>query len=332
MTAWDELLDEFRALGGTADNIRLGQGEYGRGLFPIDPAVPIAIHIPDTLLVAMDDMVMENGAPCVGPNARVSERAKVWLDRYQREFAWGGGGADEIRKIFEMAGQFPKDFRNKLLTQYRCGSWFKEPSDELIATQFFNARTIDYGGRAVVMPIVEMANHGSAGTYDLTSGIGLKGSFSGEIVVEYGRYDSYDYFLGWGFATQRPLAFSTALIGKIDLTSLEINRMFEGTGAPPQVWIPRIEKTAAAAKLPFLLIGHRGSPRIPKGIFYKSMRAAGFKGFEEAFDHVHHLNRLHFVNLLIDLDGIDLPMARTIRAMAHYQLRAMSFCFGVREV
>lgn len=332
MTAWDELLDEFRALGGTADNIRLGQGEYGRGLFPIDPTKPIAIHIPDNLLVAVDDMVMENGAPCVGPAAKANAREKAWLDRYQREFAWGGGGADEIRKIFEMAGQFPDELRHKLLTQYRCGQWFKEPSDDLIANRFFNARKIDYGGRATVMPIVEMANHGSGGHYNLTGGVGLKGSFSGEIVAEYCQYDSFDYFLGWGFATQRPPAFSVALTGKIDSTPLQIDQMFEGVEAPPEVWIPKIEKTPDKVKLPFLLIGHRGFPRIPKGIFYKSMRAAGFQGVEEAFDLVHHANRLHFVNLLIALDGIDLPMARTLRAMAHYQLSAMSFCFGVREI
>ena len=332
MTAWDELLDEFRALGGTADNIRLGQGEYGRGLFPIDPAKPVAIHIPESLLVAVDDMVMKNGAPGVGPNAKVSERAKAWLDRYQREFAWGGGGADEIRKIFEMAGQLPEEMRNKLLTQFRCGLWFKEPSDELIANRFFNARTIDYGGRATVMPIVEMANHGSGGGYNLTAGVGLKGMFSGEIVAEYAQYDSYDYFLGWGFTTQRPLAFSVSLTGKIDSTLMEIDQMFDGTEAPPKVWIPKVDRTADKVKLPFLLIGHRNFPRVPKGIFYKTMRGAGFKGVEEAFDLIHHVNRLHFINLLIELDGIDLPMARTLRAMAHYQLRAMSFCYGVRAV
>ena len=43
MSAWDDMLDEFRALGGTADNIQLGQGQFGRGLFPIDPGAPIAI-------------------------------------------------------------------------------------------------------------------------------------------------------------------------------------------------------------------------------------------------------------------------------------------------
>ena len=87
MTAWDELLDEFRALGGTADNIRLGHGAFGRGLFPIDPAKPVVIHVPDNLLVAAEDMVLASGALHVGPNAKAGERETAWLNRYQEDFA-----------------------------------------------------------------------------------------------------------------------------------------------------------------------------------------------------------------------------------------------------
>ena len=82
----------------------------------------------------------------------------------------------------------------------------------------------------------------------------------------------------------------------------------------------------------FLMIGNQHYPRLPKGIFYRLMREAGHAGFEESFDLIHHLNRLHFIDLLATLDGIELPMARTLRAMAQYQLRAMSFCWGVREI
>ena len=87
------MLVEFRALGGTADNIRLGRGEFGRGIFPVDPAKPIAIRIPDNLLVAVEDMIFASGVPRVGPDAKTGDREKAWLDRYQEEFAWGGGGA-----------------------------------------------------------------------------------------------------------------------------------------------------------------------------------------------------------------------------------------------
>ena len=62
------------------------------------------------------------------------------------------------------------------------------------------------------------------------------------------------------------------------------------------------------------------------------MRDAGFSGFEESFDLIHHVNRLHFINLLVAMDGVDLPIGQTIRAMARYQMHAMSYCYGVREI
>ena len=82
---WNELLDEFRALGGTAENIRLGHGEFGRGLFPVDPAKPVVIDIPENLIVATADMIFANGAPRVGPAVKIGERERTWLDRYQAE-------------------------------------------------------------------------------------------------------------------------------------------------------------------------------------------------------------------------------------------------------
>jgi hypothetical protein len=62
------------------------------------------------------------------------------------------------------------------------------------------------------------------------------------------------------------------------------------------------------------------------------MRDAGFGDVQEFFDRIHHVNCVHFIDLLAALDGIELPMARTLRAVAQHQLRAIAFCYGVREI
>jgi hypothetical protein len=332
LTAWEELLDEFRALGGTAENIRLGHGEFGRGIFPVDPNKPVAIHIPDNLLISPDDMVLTNGMLRVGPNSVAGDREKAWLNRYQEEYGWGGGGADQIRQNFEMAGALPAELRHALSEKYRCGFWFEEPTEALIRYQFFNSRILDYKGRPVVIPIIELANHGVGAGYDPSDGVALRGTFPGEVFVEYAHLDSYDFFLSWGFATQRPVAFSMALTGIIQSTRLDIGQLFDGITSSERDWIPKIEKTSDSVGLPFLMIGNQRYPRLPKGIFYRLMRDAGYAGFEESFDLIHHLNRMHFIDLLATLDGIELPLAKTLRAMAQYQLRAMSNCWGVREI
>lgn len=332
MTDWNELLAEFRALGGTADNIRLGRGEFGRGLFPIDPARPVAVRIPENLLVAQKDMIFVNGVPRVGPGATVSDRERRWLDRYLEEISWGDGGADEVKGMFEAAGALPAELRHALQTEHFCGSWFAEPTEALIQDKFLDARAIDYRGKAVMMPVVELINHGPGRTFDLSSGVAVRGTFSGEVLVHYAEFDSYDFFLAWGFAVPRPQAFSMALAGTIQSTRLDIEQDFPGSVSSERSWIPKIEKNAGGVSLNFLMIGNQLYPRLCKGIFYRLMRNAGYSGFEECFDVIQHSNRLHFLNLLRAVDGIDLPIARTLRAMAHHQLRAMSFCFGVREI
>ena len=332
MTAWDDLLDEFRSLGGTADNIRLGQGEFGRGLFPVDPAKPVVIDIPDNLLVATADMILVNGVPRVGPNAKTGEQEKAWLDRYQAELAWGNGEAGGIRHMFDMAAALPKDLRHELLTKYQCGAWFQEPTDDLILKCYLESRHIVHRGICVAMPLIELINHGDGAGYEGTDSVRVAGTFPGEIFVQYSDADSHVFFLSWGFAIQRPLAFSVALTGNIQSARLNIGRQYLGPADSERDLIPKIKKNADNVALSFLMIGHRQLPRLPKGIFYRLMRDAGYTGFEESFEIIHHLNRLHFINLLLALDGIDLPIGRILRAMAHYQLRAMSFCFGVREI
>jgi len=234
--------------------------------------------------------------------------------------------------MFEMAGAIPEEVRHILVTQYGCGTWFAEPTNELIQKRFFETRTIKYRGKSVVMPLIELVNHGNGPEYDLNDGVSLYGTFAGEVFVQYSYGDCFDYFRSWGFATQRPVAFSVGLEGTIGNARLQIHQDFTGCVTSERSWIPDVYEKEGAVLLPFLLLGSTQFARLPRNIFYRLMRDAGYKGFEETFDMVRHLNRLHFIGLLDTLEPFDLPIARTLRAMARYQLRTMSFCIGVREI
>jgi hypothetical protein len=331
LTAWDDLLDEFRALGGTADNIRLGQGEFGRGLFPIDPARPVVIRVPENLLVPAEQMIFPGGVPRVGLHARTGKRERSWLNRYQEEFAWPAG-RDEILRKLELGRALPDPLRHALLHELHCGVWFAEPTDKLIQRLYFQARTIEHNKKIVVMPIIEMANYGPGAKYGGETFVELQGAFPGEILVEYTQHDSLGLFVGFGFAVQRPIAFSIPLKGTFTSEPLRVRGRFFGRSGSPQDWVPQFTKQTGEGVLMFLMLGNEQFPRLPKGIFFRLMRDAGYTGFAEAFDIIHHHNRLHFIKLLETLEGVDLPMAATLRSMARYQLRAMSFCYGVREI
>ena len=333
MSDWDELLDEFRALGGTAENIRLGHGQFGRGLFPVDPAKPVVIDIPENLIVATEDMVLANGTPRVAPGVQIGARERMWLDLYQADVAWGNGEAGGIRQMFDMAAALPKDLRRELLTEHQCGTWFLEPTEQLILERYFQSRHLSHKEKDVVMPLIELINHGDDGaSYQSTDSIGFTGTFPGEIFARYSDADTLGFFHAWGIATPRPLAFSVSLSGNIQSTPVKIERHYVGPARSERDWIPKLQRNPDNIALPFAMIGNERFPRLSRGIFYRLMRNAGYSGFEEPFDLIQHVNRLHFLDLLKAVEGIDLPMARILQAVAHYQLRAMSFCFGVREI
>ena len=58
---WGELLATFRELGGIADNVRLGEGPFGRGVFVCDPSKPATLHASENLLVPIDDLEIRDG-------------------------------------------------------------------------------------------------------------------------------------------------------------------------------------------------------------------------------------------------------------------------------
>ncbi|HWA92479.1 MAG TPA: hypothetical protein VG889_20760 [Rhizomicrobium sp.] len=333
---FEALLDELRALGGAAENICLREGPLGRGLFAVDPARPVALHVPAPLLIAADDMVFAHGALKVGPNVALGARARAFLDAYQRELGWGAEGRAEILRGFERVHALPQSLRAELLARYDCGLWFEDINEALIRRQFFDARCISFAGRTTVMPFVELANHGHGGDYLFEDGLALRGTFAGEVLVSYAPFDAFEFFRNWGFASDQPAALSIPVAGNVGAQRLHIGRSFPATKRVQRAWMPGLRRDAGEdAKelgLDYLMIGNLQYPRLARGIFYHLMRDAGFEGFEEAFDLIRHVNQLHFLDLLEMLEGVSVPVAATMRQMARLQLRAISSSYGVRAI
>ncbi|HTT97983.1 MAG TPA: hypothetical protein VMF58_08025 [Rhizomicrobium sp.] len=327
---WDEMLEEFRALGGVADNIRMGEGALGRGLFAVDPARPARLHVPENLLIGLTDVAFESGALRVVSQAGVGARERAFFENYQAHLSWGAGGRVEIEGIFAQAQSLPADLRHELTVKHRCGTWFDEASQSAFEQQFLQSRHIEYQGRMVLMPVMDLVNHGPGPAFRLKDGIGIDGTWPGEITVRYADTDAYGAFQAWGFTCEEPVAFSIELLGNIGQTRLHIERQLGETKSGPRQWVPRYAQREGDGVLNFLMLGNRQYPRICKGIFYKTMQNAGLDGYEEAFDTIQHVNRMHFLSLLEALENVDGAMAQTLRRMARYQLQALSFGFGVR--
>ena len=86
---WDELIGEFRELGGVAENVRLDRGALGRGIFVCDPDKPAALHASENLLFRVADVVLRDGQlRAKGASERRRAANAASFDAYERYFGW----------------------------------------------------------------------------------------------------------------------------------------------------------------------------------------------------------------------------------------------------
>jgi hypothetical protein len=328
---WEDMLAEFRALGGTADNICLGEGSFGRGLFPCDFSKPIEIHIPESLLVPLKNVRIENGAIRVDADAQVSQRAAEFAEVYQRDFSWGPGYR-RTQGLLQMFHEAPSELRELLRSRLDLDCWLVPPDEATTFERFFQSRTFTYNGTRVLIPVVDLANHGRGATYECDNGIGLSGHFVGEILVQYNACDPLDILSNWGFASREPFALSLQLRLKGPAGSIVIERKspFGGEGRTP--FLPDMFIEGDKLTLSYMLLGHKRLPRMAKAAFCKLMRDAGRPNPETAFDNIQHINRMTFLGLIGMCERAATPLATLLRNMARYQLEAMSHHIGTRDI
>jgi len=327
---WEEMLDEFRALGGTADNIRLDYGPLGRGLFPVDPAKPVRITIPESLLVSFDHVIFVDGQFRVSADSAVSERGRAFLERYEQDFAWGAEPRAEIERFLAMMSALPEPLRDLLERKYGFGKFVRPCSTKFLQQLFVGSRSITSPSGRFVMPIIEMANHGGTVHYEIGPNVSLGGTFDGEVLVRYClSADAIEMFGVWMFASEEPMAFSVELTTGPPDRQFQVGRDYDGAPAP---WVPEITTKKNIVSANYLLLGHENFPRIPRGAFQKAVAKAGLAGMDETFELIQHRNRCFFLELIGALENVESPVVPILRNMARFQLKALSSHYGTRQV
>jgi hypothetical protein len=184
------------------------------------------------------------------------------------------------------------------------------------------------------MPIIELANHhGNGVEYQTQDGVMIAGQFPDEVLVRYFRSDSLEIFKNWGFVSEGDFALSLPTGFETKFGQLIIGRS-EAKSAPGRnvPFFPAVTAKDTQLTFSYLLLGHKKFPRLARGVFYRVMQDAGRGDIEEGFDFIQHLNRTEFLKL-IELSEIAQPeLAELLRRLARYQLSAMSFAVGVRQV
>src|SRR4030095_76954 len=110
MTAndWDGLAEEFCALGGVLENVRLGRGAIGRGLFPIDPGEPVKILVPENLLFPVEELEFVDARLRVKKKGNSPSREDKFFEEYQEAFSGGAGGRSDCEAFLESMAELPE--------------------------------------------------------------------------------------------------------------------------------------------------------------------------------------------------------------------------------
>ena len=195
--SWEDMLEEFRQLGGTADNFVQRQGSRGRGIFPIDNTKPVRLRVPRNLLIPAEDIEFVDDELRIRNSAAVGAAERAFVEKYENAFSWGGGGRSECAAFLEgmknlqvstSAQSFVKLFLDAAKTSV----------NESVGHRFLHSRCITFEDKSVLMPVMELVNHDPLSQgYDVENDIAIEGVFPDEVLVRYSIRDPFGMFLSY---------------------------------------------------------------------------------------------------------------------------------------
>ena len=110
-----ETLVEFRALGGIANNVDCRQAKNGRGLFAVNPDLPIQLHCPPNLLLERQYIQLDDQKHIqVSEKANANKHLKSFYEKFHKYFGWSAGGFNQIRDFHNELVLLPKDIKEFL--------------------------------------------------------------------------------------------------------------------------------------------------------------------------------------------------------------------------
>lgn len=163
MTAgFQDLLGRFTALGGIAENICQREGEYGRGIFPVDSSRRAKIMTPKNLLIDRDDVCISRDEIYVKDSSQFSSKDKNFIE-LNYNYAWRDGGNVCAAEFLKYVSMMPESVKNQLLG---CGFIGKDllnscPDESGVLKRFIDERVVSFEGNSVLASIWDLVNHSS---------------------------------------------------------------------------------------------------------------------------------------------------------------------------
>jgi hypothetical protein len=326
------MLQVFRSLGGKAENVARKDSSGGRGIVPVDPDSSVHLHAPPNLIFPHADIEFVDGRLRIKDTAATGKAERTFFDNYYSDLSWGGGGRAEAEAFLHGLDQLPGDVRAILSDEFGMEQWLADDGKR-VERWFLESRTIGVNGKPSLVPVLDLVNHGpTARRYGREDGLIIHGEFAGEVVVQRSNGGPFEAFRRFGIPSPEPVAFSLPLTCKTGSCEIVIAQHINFNSTLGSAPVPSFEIETGSVVLSCMMIGNSRAPRLPRGIFYRVMREAGQANAEETFDYISHQNRLLYLRLLESLEAHEGGLVPALRKVIRYQLEAMSWCIGTREL
>ncbi len=334
---WDELVQRYRLLGGVAENVRLGSGAFGRGIFVEDPSRPARVHSPMNLCIPIEALGLRDGRLTVLPGV-VGEAEGAFFEFYEERFGWGAGGYEEALAAQTAWASLPADVIGFIKTMGVLDhpeERFLPASDATAFHHYLKSRDFGINGRLYAVPLVDLVNHSSAAdTYVLRDGAGVRGTFADEVLVRYNIGDTIAHALNYNFTDRAIFAYSIGVtLGLPNGRTIVVRRSIEESDVRNGILYPRVQEHDGTITLQNLMLGFAGGPDLPRAIFRKILREyASDAQADDVFDVVMRFNRQKFIDWLRLFRTHDGPLVRMLQDAAINHLETLSACVGARAI
>ena len=333
LARWDALVEGFRSFGGTANNVIQREGALGLGLFPIDQSQPVELRVPDHLLVSTDNLELRDGAVAIKDASLHPEGFAKWYEGFQADYSWGAEARRSIKTFEDGLKTFPNSLQRKLRNTNLLDITKRCPGineEQELFQRFIATRRINYRGKNVMMPIIELTNHSpiqSSWIIDKKS-IAIQGQYDGEILAKYSVSDPLNRYLQYGFNCKEPLGFSLGI--KLIHRGQEI--FIEGgiNYAHMRSINARKQDQKIIFKRP--LLSSYNNPRMPKKLFKQSCRLLKNVDPNELFDQIHQKNRLILISIIKDLYQHNSDINIELICACLDQIDILGHHYGTKEI
>ena len=326
---WAFLLSEFHRLGGIAENVYQKQGEFGRGIFSINPKLKSRIYTPHKLMIKTEDICLENNQVRIKKDKNYSKEIRNFFNYYQDNFSWRGGGRETIESFEKGLTSFSSNLK-KLIKEYimvdleqrHIGDW-----DKVILKQFLVARQFSFDHRNMICPILELVNHEviSLSFIKELDGISTPNypATSGELTHNYNNKSSIKRFFYQGFFCKESIVYSFPFT--VTLKNLGVKIHCKGEDLDDDsIKIIRFNNTISIQGLP---IADLNKPRLPNYYFAELMTRIGVKNIPREFlSNLIEFNISMRKNILEESQFIVNEVSKMFQETIKYELNVISSC------